>query len=95
MHNSHAALQGSQPPHALCHESSVVRRSKMPVICPTQQRLIWLEAGGLFQRQSIQKSHIFRDIQQLLKLQILQYLQYKSKIYRNHYVKQLTSVKFT
>jgi hypothetical protein len=30
-----------------------------------------------------------------LKLQTLQYLQYKSKINRNHHVNQLISIKFT
>lgn len=98
MHNSYAALQGSQPSHGFRPDHGIKEvmcaAAKLPVIYPTQQTLILLKFVGLSQRQSIQKSHIFRDIQHLLKLLILQCLQYKSKIYKYHRLKFKKSNKF-
>jgi len=54
---------------------------------PTQFAVILSGFLGFLRLQIIQESHIYRNIQQLLKLQILQKIQYKSKIYKNHRVK--------
>jgi len=54
---------------------------------PTQFAVILSGFTGFLRLQIVLKSHIHRNIQQLLKLQILQKIQYKSKIYKNHRVK--------